>query len=126
VSLPDIVAIGADGQIVAGPIPRRETPWLVGADGTLYAAEFGSPSSPSKLVALSPELAELWTIDIPSAMPYGTSAVLGDDGVLYTQIGTVDGSAVIAIQTKSPGLARSSWPTYRHDNRSTNWAGGQF
>ncbi|MBN2577065.1 MAG: hypothetical protein JXP73_21060, partial [Deltaproteobacteria bacterium] len=28
---------------------------------------------------------------------------------------------VMAIQTKSPGLAPSAWPMLRHDNRGTMW-----
>ena len=28
---------------------------------------------------------------------------------------------VMAIQTASPGLADSSWPSARHDNRGTAW-----
>jgi len=28
---------------------------------------------------------------------------------------------VLAIQTQSPGLAESSWPSLRRDNRGTMW-----
>ena len=31
------------------------------------------------------------------------------------------GTELVAIQTRSPGLADSSWPSIRHDNRGTAW-----
>lgn len=34
---------------------------------------------------------------------------------------SISGTQVIAIQTRSPGLADSSWPSWRHDNRGTAW-----
>ena len=119
-----IVAIDtATGRIVGGPTPHVETPWVVGSDGTLYAADLGDLNGLTKtrIVALSPDLRELYHVDIDGALGQA-SAALSDDGVLYAQTS----SAVVAVQTTSPGLAQSSWPTYRHDNRSSNWAGGQF
>lgn len=119
---PDIVAIDAGGQIVAGPISRKETPWLVGADGTLYLMEFQAAGLSSRMVALSPTLEEKWTLDVPAVFAYYTAAALTDDGILYAQ----GYSTTVAIQTTSPGLAHSSWPSPRHDNRATNWGGGAF
>jgi PQQ-like domain len=123
-SSPQILGITPDGKIAAGPTPRVEVPWLAGADGTLYAADlFGKNGIPqTRIVALSPSLQEIWHLDVDAGPgPYAT-AVLSNDGVLYTQSAT----GILAIQTTSPGLARSSWPTYRHDNGATNWGGGQF
>jgi hypothetical protein len=119
-----IVAIdGASGRVAAGPSPRVESPWVAGADGTLYAADLldanGLPQT--RIVALSPTLQELYHVDIDGGLGDAT-AVLADDGILYAQTS----NGVVAIQTTSPGLAQSSWPTFRHDNRSSNWGGGQF
>jgi hypothetical protein len=52
--------------------------------------------------------------------------VVTDDGILYTRVQTSTAETVVAIQTKSPGLASSSWPTLRHDNRASGWGGGPF
>jgi hypothetical protein len=52
------------------------------------------------------------------------NVVLDDNGVMYlTRRGDsgADATEVIAIQTASPGLADSSWPSLRHDNRGTAW-----
>ena len=119
-----IVGVGLDGKIASGPVPRHEVPWLAGADGTLYAADlFGQNGIPqTRVVALSPNLDELWHLDINGGLTSHATAVMSDDGILYAQTS----SGVAAIQTTSPGLAQSSWPTYRHDNRLSNWGGGQF
>jgi hypothetical protein len=123
---PDIIAIDPSGRIIAGPMSRAETPWLVGADGTVYALEFRSFRASSKLVALSPLLEEKWSIDVPAEFGSYPIPALTDDGVLYAQAATGQGTAVVAIQTTSPGLAPSSWPSLRHDNRATSWGGGLF
>jgi hypothetical protein len=51
------------------------------------------------------------------------NVVLDDDGVMYLMRSSpnIYGTQVIAIQTQSPGLADSSWPSWRHDNRGTAW-----
>jgi hypothetical protein len=50
------------------------------------------------------------------------NVVLDDDGVMYlSRQGETSGAEIIAIQTRSPGLADSSWPSLRHDNRGTAW-----
>lgn len=48
--------------------------------------------------------------------------MLDTDGVLYL-VRTDDGGELdlLAIQTRSLGLANSSWPSLRHDNRGTSW-----
>ena len=123
-SNPQIVGIDlARGQIATGPTASVEVPWIAGADGTLFAADLYSQrgTSQTRIVALSPQLQELWHTDVDGSL-LNASAIMTDDGVLFTQ--TTGG--VVAIQTTSPGLARSSWPTVRHDNRSSNWAGGVF
>lgn len=60
-------------------------------------------------------------LDLGGHCPSG-SAVLDTDGVLYL-VRTDDGGELdlLAIQTRSLGLANSSWPSLRHDNRGTSW-----
>jgi hypothetical protein len=122
---PEIIGIGPDGRIVSGPIPSTTlAPWVAGADGVVYAVELGALTPPSKLVAFSPALTMLWTLDLPGVLSWDAGAILTDEGVLYAQMNTDAGNTVIAVQTGSPGLAASSWPTRRHDNRSSNWIPG--
>jgi outer membrane protein assembly factor BamB len=121
-----IVAIDPSGKVVGGPTARKEAPWLVGADGILYAAEFRSGRASSTITALTPGLVEKWSVEVPGDLPQDASAALAGDGVLYMQVASASGSSVVALKTGSPGLARSSWPALRHDNRATNWAGGAF
>jgi len=123
----NIVAIDPSGKIVAGPTPRKETPSLVGADGVLYAVEYRSGRTSSTIAALTPGLVQQWTVEVPGELDQDSSAALADDGVLYLQLASASSrNSVVAIQTTSPGLARSSWPALRHDNGATNWAGGVF
>src|SRR5215212_2009744 len=72
----------------------------------------------SSLVALSPALETLWTLDLPGVFRNYATAVMADDGILYAQMSTSAGNEIIAVQTTSPGLASSSWPSRRHANRS--------
>jgi hypothetical protein len=92
----------------------------------VYAINLNAPTPPSTLVALSPAVETLWTHDLPGVFGNYATAVLADDGILYAQMTTNAGNEIIAIETTSPGLASSSWPTRRHDNRSSNWAEGPF
>jgi hypothetical protein len=123
---PEIVGIGPDGTIVSGPVPSTRAPWIAGSDGTLYTINLNASTPPSNLVALSPALETLWTLDLPGVFGNYATAALADDGILYAQMSTNTGNEIIAVQTTSPGLASSSWPSRRHDNRSSNWAGGSF
>jgi hypothetical protein len=121
-----IIAVAPDGRIVSGPVARQESPWFVGADGTVYAVSSTlTPSVAARLVALSPMLEELWHLDLPGAVA-DANPLLADDGLLYVLMETTQGDAVVAVQTTSPGLAPSSWPTPKHDNQASNWGGGPF
>jgi hypothetical protein len=40
--------------------------------------------------------------------------------VLGYATGRTKSTALIAVQTRSPGLARSPWPRPRHDNQNTS------
>jgi len=115
----------ADGTVVQGPVAGQGEPYLAGADGTIYTVNCAD-SSPkaNQLIAYSSDLQELWRLNlgVSNNCPVG-NAVLDDDGILYLMRGltTSDGVEILAIQTSSPGLAESSWPSLRHDNRGTMW-----
>ena len=118
-----VVGIDPSGRIVGGPVDAG-FPWAVGADGTVYTIS-GSESN-TTLNALSPKLAPLWTLAI-DARSLGRGLALADDGLLYARVQTQRGDeTILAVQTTSPGLAASSWPTSLHDNRASNWGGGSF
>jgi hypothetical protein len=97
----------------------------VGADGVIYAVGT-RPTSRARLVALSPDLVERWHLDLNANVLYGSSAALSPDGVLYLQASGTTPNAVLAIQTASPGLAATAWPSVRGDAARSNWAGGHF
>ncbi|HJX51732.1 MAG TPA: hypothetical protein VJ801_03110 [Polyangia bacterium] len=123
-----ITLYNRDGSIAAGPSAVQGWANLVGADETIYVSDWvGSNTATTpwdlRIIAYSHELNELWRIDQTGGGhgPYGE--VLDRDGVLYVSI-RGDGYAttkLFAIQTRSPGLARSSWPSVRHDNQGTEW-----
>ena len=46
-----------------------------------------------------------------------------NSGVLYLTRDQSWSTNLLAIQTRSPGLAKSSWPTSAHDNHGTAWLG---
>jgi len=115
----------SDGQIKVGPLTRDGQPYLAGADGTLYTVYCQyAPRGTNQLIAYSPDLTELWRLDLGGASggcPAG-NGVLDSDGVLYlVRMGEGGEIDLLAIQTRSPGLADSSWPSLRHDNRGTGW-----
>jgi hypothetical protein len=116
---------GADGTVLQGPVAGQGEPFVAGADGTIYTVNCAS-SSPkaNELIAYTVDLQELWRLDLGVSNPCPAgNGVLDDDGVLYLVRGIsgTNGAEVVAIQTQSPGLAESSWPSLRHDNRGTMW-----
>jgi outer membrane protein assembly factor BamB len=117
----------AAGNLVAGPSPGEGRPIAAGGDGTIYTfrCESSSPAV-NRLLAYSADLQELWRLDLggSSCLMITGNVVLDDDGVMYMMRATPDapvGTQVLAIQTASPGLAESSWPSWRHDNCGTAW-----
>jgi len=115
----------ADGTVVLGPVPGQGEPYLAGADGTIYTVNcaLSSPKA-NQLIAWTSDLKEMWRLDLGKLdhCPVG-NGVLDDDGIIYLaltrkEVGGVD---ILAIQTQSPGLAESSWPSLLHDNRGTMW-----
>ena len=127
------VAYTSDGTRAAGPSTTAdlpilgarggEVPMFSGADGTTYGVLCDdNPLDVLKswLIAYGTDLKEQWRVDISPACPTG-NGVFTDDGVAYfTRRSDVD-VELIAVQTTSPGLAKSSWPTLRHDNQGTSW-----
>ncbi len=124
-----LILYGADGNALSDPAPSPgEEGWPIaaGADGTIYwyRSQRGTMPTVNRLLAYSPDLKELWRIELTAESSFGFNGnvVLDDDGVLYLSR-PLKGSIteILAIQTRSPGLADSSWPSFRHDNRGTAW-----
>ncbi len=117
-----------DGQKILGPKPGNGRTLAVGADGTIYttacidlrrAPEYYAAS----ISAFGPDLESLWRLGLGNLCTVG-SAALDEGGVLYVVrklSGIPETVELTAIQTASPGLADSSWPSWRHDNQGTSW-----
>jgi outer membrane protein assembly factor BamB len=84
----------------------------IGADGTIY---FGSDDGRLNMLNASGTLIGWFT----AGGPIVSSPALAPNGMLY--FGSRDGK-LYAIQTDSPGLARSSWPMFGHDPQHTGRA----
>jgi outer membrane protein assembly factor BamB len=126
----ELLLFNTDGRVVAGPVPAEGWPIVTGADGTIYNYScVDGKNSINRILAYSYDLKELWRLDLGGALCYHITGnvVLDDDGVMYlmrngdAEGGAIESTQVIAIQTRSPGLADSSWPSLRHDNRGTAW-----
>ena len=119
-----------NGNTITGPVAAEGRPLVAGADGTIYTVgcqasqQVGTPAT-NWILAYSSDLAELWRFDLGGGSCLGMtgSVVLDEDGVMYLMRSSpnTSGTQVMAIQTRSPGLADSSWPSWRHDNRGTAW-----
>jgi len=121
-----IAVFDAAGGRVASASSAKGIVAAVGADGTIYtvACEAGPPKNVAR--AYSPDLAEYWTFDLGGdrfCLGITGNVVLDEDGVMYLMRNSpnITGTQIVAIQTRSPGLADSSWPSWRHDNRGTAW-----
>ncbi|HEY3355802.1 MAG TPA: hypothetical protein VGQ83_21295 [Polyangia bacterium] len=114
------------GERLLGPAPWRGVGLALGADGAMYAAECNGGQSldtqSMSLIAYAPSLAETWSLDLGVPCTAG-GVVLADNGMLITARELPNGIEVIAVQTASPGLARTSYPTHGFNNRRTNWLG---
>jgi hypothetical protein len=118
----------ASGAVIGQPAPAEGRPLAAGADGTIYTVACAASGPPTdRILAYSPDLSPLWQLDLNGGKGFCQgmtgNVVLDDDGVMYLMRASpnTSGTQVIAIQTRSPGLADSSWPSWRHDNRGTAW-----
>ena len=79
------------------------------------------------IYAFDSDFREVWQLDIAvgaeSEFDPNTMA-LSDTGVLYIAFnkGFEARSEIIAVQTSSPGLAKTPLPMHFHDNQRTGWA----
>jgi outer membrane protein assembly factor BamB len=120
--LQSITLYDPDGSVAAGPAIADGAPFAVGADGSIYG--WACDGAGSHVVAYARDLERLWHLDLPGQCYRSTmGAVLDSDGVLYVAVAgeRYETTSLYAIQTRSPGLATSSWPHYRHDNHGTAW-----
>jgi hypothetical protein len=110
--------------LAACQISLPQLPVLAGADGTVYATNVTAASN-AVVVALSPDLHEKWRVQLEAPLLASSRASLAPDGVMYLPLSAAEND-IVAVQTTSPGVADSSWPTLRANVGATNWAGGQF
>lgn len=108
---------------------------LIGADGTIYVGvrdETTDPVHPAfELIAHDGDLHPLWRKTFPDQR-FKSAPVIDDAGVLY-MVGeklTFDANGqwqqtygqLVAVQTSSPGLARTANAARRYDSRQSGWS----
>ncbi len=113
-----------EGQNHLPILPMREVDWvpvIIGADGVTYAV--GTDGTTTQLVALRRDMTEIYRLPVPGVL--SVYAALLDDGRLYfdTYYVTTKARVLVAIQTTSPGLARTAWPSVQGDNTNSGWVG---
>jgi outer membrane protein assembly factor BamB len=113
-----------------GPNLRLQSVGPIGADGVIYAlidniGPGGIIDGPPRVRAYSRQGKELWNLDLLGASLnsfLGNPALLANGllffGARYTESG-VEKSYALAVQTPSPGLAKSPWPRAGHDNQNS-------
>jgi outer membrane protein assembly factor BamB len=113
----------ASGEKLLGPKEAAGGARALGADGTIYATRCTEAGLDAvlDLFAYSPALDLLWSMSLPGACHDRISIVLADDGVLYLTRPKLKETEVIAIQTRSPGLAATGFAKYGYNNRQTGW-----
>jgi len=80
----------------------------IGSDGTIYVGSYDN-----HLYAIKPDGSLKWKYETDSYI-YSSPAI-GSDGTIY--VGSYD--YLYAIQGESEGLADTSWPKFRKNNRNT-------
>jgi outer membrane protein assembly factor BamB len=110
-----------DGKRVAGPV-AMPPPWGIGADGTIYAVACDSSGydGPSRLHAYDSALEEQWMLPLGDSCPMA-GPVINAGGRMFFAWYFERVAEIVAVQTASPGVARTSWPVRRHDARGTGW-----
>lgn len=106
-----------------------------GADGSIYATTFPDDNSgeESDLVAFDEDMNEKWRAHLAGVFKVlggHLSLILDENGVIYVPMANKDPSfyglgVLVAVQTESPGLADTSWPTVYHDVGASSWAGAE-
>jgi hypothetical protein len=110
-----------DGTRAGGPAPAPGLPVAAGADGTIYNLSCDDQGEAAAVQAVDRQLRPTWRVPLDGNCPAG-NVVLTEDGVLWLLHRAKNGDGeIVAIQTGSPGLADSSWPSRRHDNTGASW-----
>jgi len=123
----------AEGEQQVGPAPldTHYYPKAIGADGTLYYTYctelYNKDAGEMSVQAYSSSLELLWSVELGKPC-LDEPPVLANDGVLYVLRSKSEQYPphleLTAIQTASPGLANTAYPTLRSNNRRTGWIGG--
>ncbi len=128
--IPTLVRYSCDGQrLDETPFPpdadKRNIStsyFLLGADGVAYVTTYSLTAFTDRthdVIALDRDLRELWRMSFQTA-EIARGAALSDDGVLYLALDHPTKPELVAIQTTSPGPAKTSWPSMRNNY----WLGG--
>lgn len=108
------------------------TSFTVGADGFSYNLTT-SFVGPVELVSLTPAMNVAWRIAIPDAVSASINGgapqvPISDNGVAFVTVQIwpnqqgLPTPAVVAIQTQSPGVAKTAWPMPAHNNGASGAA----
>jgi outer membrane protein assembly factor BamB len=121
-----------DGKRLGGPVGSG-TPIAAGADGTFYAVTCDNGNAFPEETAVAPDLVaytgtleEKWRV--PLVVPthrgfYGcprAAVALAADGVMYMAVET-DATYIVAVQTRSPGIASTPWPLRFRAHSGSRW-----
>jgi hypothetical protein len=118
------------GEVSSPPL-RENAFWLGGwvvhgADGTTYQATSARVADHSELFAFDLEMKEKWRLPLVGLgdVSWELKLTLADDGVLYMvmQKKATGQAVLVAVQTRSPGMAKTPLPSYNHDTGASKWA----
>lgn len=114
-----------DGKLMAGPVHDVGTFLSLGADNVMYFANclVKDPSTPDNLAvhARSSTLEMLGTASVAGLCDIHDAVLLNDGMLLFPQRANKGGIQMGRVETSSPGLARTAWPTRLCDNQRTGW-----
>ena len=81
-------------------------------------------SGVSKVRGYSPAGEVRWELVLPFLAPFSKPLLFKDGKLVFVApFGTPKEEYLVAIQTPSPGLAKTIWPRAFHDNQNSRWAG---
>ncbi len=121
-----LVMLGPKGNVlrrteVDGPVAGA----IVGADGLIQVIECLGGSN-VRVASFSNVLERLEVVELEGQCPAGMA--LAEDGVLYlsrpspsSPLGSLANVEIVAVQTRSPGPARTGWAMSRSDNAGRGW-----
>ena len=115
-----------DGRRLAGPVNDVGTLLALGADNVVYVGVCDNVGEDRHLSirALSPTLEQLASLGVGGLCSerHEPDAVLLEDGLLLVPAREEKQGVLVGfVETASPGLARTAWPTRMRDNLRSGW-----